>query len=284
MTDSRTLTIREVAARTGIAAPTLRMWETRHGFPVPTRLPSGHRRYSAADVDRIQRVALERDSGLALAVAIGRARPEEELPEQSIFAGMRRRRPQLAPHLLPKRSLLGLSHAIEDECCARAARPLLVGSFQRESYYRASEPRWRDLARTAELALVFADFATRRDPAGGPVEVPIPSVALLRREWSLVCAARDYSACLAAWERPGQDDVEDMERRFECVWTVDPEPVRDAARIAGGMATMAAPDLAARIDAALDAVPATGADQLELAAALTNRMVAYVGSGPGGRH
>ena len=39
------LTIREMAARTGVPQGTLRMWETRYGFPVPERLPSGHRRY-----------------------------------------------------------------------------------------------------------------------------------------------------------------------------------------------------------------------------------------------
>ncbi len=44
-----------------------------------------------------------------------------------------------------KRTLIALSHAIEDECAARAERPLLFGSFQRERFYRDSEPRWREL-------------------------------------------------------------------------------------------------------------------------------------------
>ena len=33
------LTIREVASRTGVEAATLRMWEQRHGFPVPRPPP-----------------------------------------------------------------------------------------------------------------------------------------------------------------------------------------------------------------------------------------------------
>ena len=74
---------------------------------------------------------------------------------------MRRRRPDLQPYTLPKRTLIGLSHAIEDECAARAERPLLFGSFQRVRFYRHSEERWRELARTAEIAIVFADFPER---------------------------------------------------------------------------------------------------------------------------
>ena len=45
------LSIGDVAERTGVAVPTLRMWEQRHGFPQAERLPSGHRRYRAEDVD-----------------------------------------------------------------------------------------------------------------------------------------------------------------------------------------------------------------------------------------
>ena len=60
--------------------------------------------------------------------------------------------------MLRKRVLLALSRAIEDESCAQAERPLLFGSFQRERFYRQSQRRWRDFARTAELAVVFADF------------------------------------------------------------------------------------------------------------------------------
>jgi len=278
VSDTPTLTIREVARRTGIAAPTLRMWEARYGFPVPGRLSSGHRRYSADEVERLREVARDRDAGLSLAAAIDRVRRSAEEVEPSIFAGLRRRRPALVPYLLPKRTLIGLSHAIEDECCARAERPLLVASFQRESFYRDAEPRWRELARTAELAIVFADFPARRDVGGGLVELPMTSSAPLAREWSLVCAARAYGACLAAWERPGQTAVLDAERVFETIWTVDKALVREAVGIAAGLAAGLAPELAEQLRAAAEERSGDSEDQLELATALTSRMVAYVGS------
>jgi len=49
-----TLSIGDVVTATGIGEATLRAWERRFGFPEPRREPSGHRRYSAADVERIR--------------------------------------------------------------------------------------------------------------------------------------------------------------------------------------------------------------------------------------
>ena len=158
------LTIREVARQTGVPEGTLRMWETRYGFPVPERLPSGHRRYSGEDVQRVRQVSRDRETGMSMPAAIERAQQLASEPEASIFAGVRRRRPDLQPYLLAKRTLIGLSHAIEDECAARAERPVLFGGFQRERFYRDAEPRWRELSRTSEAAVVFADFAEPRTP------------------------------------------------------------------------------------------------------------------------
>lgn len=42
-----------VTRRTGITEHTLRAWERRFGFPQPIRLPSGHRRFTADQVQRL---------------------------------------------------------------------------------------------------------------------------------------------------------------------------------------------------------------------------------------
>jgi MerR family transcriptional regulator, light-induced transcriptional regulator len=272
------LTIREVARETGVSEGTLRMWETRYGFPEPTRLPSGHRRYSDDDVTQVRQVARDREAGLSMKAAIDRARELAGEPEVSIFAGVRRRRPDIQPYLLPKSTLIGLSHAIEDECASRAERPVLFASFQRERFWRHAAARWRELARTAHSAIVFADFAEPRVPADAlePVELPIDRADPLGREWSIVCDGGDYAAFLAAWERPGQDDVPDSERRFETVWSVEPSLVRDAARIAAGFVERIQPDLLDRFVDRLRAMPPPSGEELRLVGALTNRMVAYV--------
>jgi DICT domain-containing protein len=211
--------------------------------------------------------------------AIERALGTRTEPETSIFAALRRRRPDLLPYLLPKRTLIALSHAIEDECCARAERPVLLASFQRPRFYRHAEARWRELARTAHAAVVFADFPERRDPAGGPVEVPVAASHPALREWALVCDAPDYAAFLAAWERPGQEHAPDLDRHFETIWSVEPELVREAAHVAAGIVTETAPDLGPGLRERLGGAPPAASDELRLVGALTNRMVAYVATG-----
>lgn len=211
--------------------------------------------------------------------AIDRARAMGSEPELSIFAGVRRRRPDLQPYLLPKRTLVGLSHAIEDECAARAERPVLFASFQRDRFWRHAEPRWRDLARTAHSTMVFADFHTAAIPEDRlePVELPIDRGDPFGREWSIVCDATGYAAFLAAWERPGQEGVPDPERRFETIWSVEPALVRAAARVATGYVERSQPELTERFADRLRAPPPPSSDEVRALGSLTNRMVAYVG-------
>ncbi len=272
----RLLTISDLAERTGVPPATLRSWEARYGFPRPIRLPGGHRRYAEGDVAAVLEVLRHRDSGLALEVAVRRG-STEPTQTRSLYAELRRRHPELTPQPLSKRSLLALSHAIEDECCARAERPLLFGGFQRDRFLRQSYARWVELARTARTAVVFADLGAPRDPRPGvPVEIALPREAPLNREWLVVCDAPDLPACMVAVERPGQEAVLGARRRFEAVWTVDPRAVRNASRVAAALADTYRPgwrdgDLALVADEPLGA----SAD-LRRASELLNRMMGYL--------
>jgi DICT domain-containing protein len=268
------LTIGQLAERTGTAAGTLRMWESRYGFPRASRLASGHRRYSEEDALRVRDVLRRRETGLSLPAAIEQALARPDSAE-SIFAGVRRRAPELATHPLPKRLLVPMSRAIEDEAGASGERGLLAGSFQEERFYRQTQDRWRTLAAPAELSFVFADFERASAPAGRPAEVAVDRAHPLSREWALVWDAPGFAACLAARERtdPGMPDDE---RVFDAVWTVERALVRDAARAALELAATAAPELSLaapeRLGEALE--PDPGATRH--ATALTNRMLAYV--------
>lgn len=51
------LSIGALARATGIAVETLRTWESRYGFPVPDRKPSGHRVYPVSAVPKLRRIA-----------------------------------------------------------------------------------------------------------------------------------------------------------------------------------------------------------------------------------
>jgi MerR family transcriptional regulator, light-induced transcriptional regulator len=274
----RALAIGELAARTGVEEATLRMWERRHGFPAPERLESGHRRYAEGDVERVLRVVRERHSGMSLAAAIGRARDAPPREERSVFAGLRRLRPDIQPVVLRKPVLLALTRAMEDESCARAERPLLFAAFQRERFYRQSQRRWRELARTARLAVVFADFERARLPRNAPAELPLDRSGPLTREWAVVCEAPGHAACLAGIELPPARRRRDPAREFEVIWSVEPAVVRAAADVCAGLARAASPELAARIADAEAEPPAHAPDrQLQLAAAITARTLARLG-------
>jgi MerR family transcriptional regulator, light-induced transcriptional regulator len=267
-------TIGQFVDRTGIAEGTLRMWERRHGFPAPQRLPSGHRRYSEADVELVRRVASERSAGLSLAAAIDRAQSLTASPASSVYAALRRRRPDLEPRTLRKPMMVALTHAVEDESLSRAERPLLFGSFQARRFYRQEQARWRELSRGAALALAFADFERVRTPRDGPAEIPVDRSHPLAREWTVVCCAADYAACVAAWEPPASSPPD---RVFEAIWSVEPEVVREAARICAGIAAAKRPGLIDPVRPWLesDHAPPT-AEQLRLAAAITNRALSYL--------
>ena len=264
--------IADLSRATGVPPGTLRMWEERHGFPAPERLPSGHRRYSESDVQQVRAVIAAREAGLSLPVAIERATGAER--GQSIYALLRQRRPELAPERVPKPRLTALSHAIEDECIQRAQAPVLVGSFQRTRFYRAAQPRWRGFARTAAVAVALADFDTDLGPS--PLEVHVDRDHPLSQEWSVVCHGAGAAACLAGWEPPGQDDRADAEREFELIWTVDPELVHEAAQAAADIIAAAAPKVAARVRAAIGPPPPPSPPEVRSVAALARRMVAYV--------
>jgi DICT domain-containing protein len=270
------LAIGELVARTGVREATLRMWEQRHGFPEPERLASGHRRYRDEDVELVAQVLRERAAGLSLGAAIERVRESGGRTEPSIFAGLRRRRPELQTIVLRKPTLLALTRAIEDESCAQAERALLFGAFQRERFYRRSERRWRELARTAELTVAFADFERVRLPARGPAEVPIARADPLTREWAVVCEAPGHAACLAGLELPASASGGDAARAFEVVWSVEPEVVRTATQICLELVRRASPRLAGRLPELASSGPPSDR-QLRLATAITTRTLGRLG-------
>ena len=273
------LSIGDVVQATGLGEATLRAWERRYGFPQPQREPSGHRRYGAGEVERILRVVAERERGIALPVAIERARAAATgVP--SLFAQLRERRPDLQPMTVRKEHLTPLARAIEEESAARAERPLLIGCFQREGFYRRSEPRWRELARGAEAAFVFADFERVRQPAGGAAELPIDRSHPVSREWALICAAPEHGACMVAWEPPGRPHPGDAQREFELLLSVEPAVVREAAEAATSLAAPIAPAVAERARAYLEGMAPPRAEfQLRLSSSITARLLSSLRGG-----
>jgi DICT domain-containing protein len=274
------LAIKEVAEQSGIAAGTLRMWEQRYSFPKPKRSSNGYRSYSAEDVEALRRVQAYRHRGLSIASAIERAIEDGSHSDRpSLYAAVASSSHDVRPQILRKSTLMALSRAIEHETLASAAAPVLIGAFQHESFYRAVEPRYRQLAKQAEAAVVFADFAAERSPKGGPVEIPLAPEDALGNEWAVVVDAPGYCACLLAWEQhgvtePGADA--DGDRQFEAIWTLDPLAARRASQAAARLVARTDPTLGAELDQLLLDRPMAINDSAPALTALTNRVVAYL--------
>ncbi|HEY2478368.1 MAG TPA: DICT sensory domain-containing protein [Solirubrobacterales bacterium] len=268
------LSIGEAVAATGVGEATLRAWERRFGFPSPRREPSGHRRYTPEEVEQIRAVMRERKRGLSLAVAIERVTAEPSGPP-SLFAPLRERRPDLLPVAIRKPQMLHLSRAVEEESAARAERALMIGAFQRPEFYRASEQRWRRLARGAGLTFVLATFERARRPRDAPVEVPINTTAPAANEWAVICLAPGYSACLIGWETVGAAEQADKDRTFDALLSVEPAVVREVAGCAVAIAAEGEPEVAERARGYIDRIPdSSGRSQLRLAGAITARAFA----------
>jgi DNA-binding transcriptional MerR regulator len=270
----RGFTMGEMSARSGVSEATLRMWETRHDFPRPQRAASGHRRYSERDLARVRAVVRGRERGLSLQAAIELAQDVGDEATPSVYASLRERFPLLEPQVLSKRAMLALSRAIEDECLARAERPILFGCFQRERFYRASQNRWDELSRTAERAVVLADFPRIRTPRGCAIEVPIAATDPIAREWAIVCESPSFGACLAGWERPATTSG-GGERVFEAAWTIEAPAVRLAAQACWRLASASAPDLLEDLRDRLYDAPVAREHELRSAIQLSARMVRY---------
>ena len=81
--------IRTVTELTGVHSVTLRAWERRYGLIMPERTPKGHRLYTQADIETIQRITELLNQGIAISqvrplLESGLSRPAEE--QQSVEA------------------------------------------------------------------------------------------------------------------------------------------------------------------------------------------------------
>ena len=278
---STELAIKDVAERTGIAAGTIRMWEQRYGFPAPERTSSGYRRYTEDDVDALRKVLALRHRGLSVPAAISRAQDTGGASDHpSIYAAVATQNAAARPLILKKTTLVALSKAIEHEALALAAAPIVFAAFQQERFYRSVERRYRRLALHADAAAVFADFPGGvRHPDGAPSEIPIDGDDALGNEWAVIIDAPGYAACLLAWEQPGVTEPggpDDPDRRFEAIWTIDPQATRRAAQVAARLAGRADAAFGERLQELLTDRPLALEEPAPALTALTNRMIAYL--------
>jgi DICT domain-containing protein len=209
--------------------------------------------------------------------AVARAFPRPDQPYPSVFAMLRKRHPEIPTQRLTKTTLVALTHAMEDEYLARAEKAVLFGFFQQERFYRAAEARWRELSHTADFACALADFehpGVEEEEEESPMRVTLLPDSPMRREWVLLCDSPGLSACLAGWERPGQQQTRDSEREYETLWTLEPPVVREVARVcAAHVQDVLTPSRRSSVESRLAEQPAAASADLIRANAVFRRLV-----------
>ncbi|HVF07815.1 MAG TPA: MerR family transcriptional regulator [Actinomycetota bacterium] len=112
-------TIAGVSSLLGIPVPTIRSWERRYGFPVPSRTQGKHRRYSVDEIDqlRMMRDEITRGHSASEAVDIVRRsateiRPRAELLDRFLGAAMRLDPAQLRETLMTGSESMGVEETM----------------------------------------------------------------------------------------------------------------------------------------------------------------------------
>ena len=184
-------------------------------------------------------------------------------------------RPGVRPLRIHKRELNAVVRGLEDEMMASGVQPFVFAAFQRESFYRQAERRYREMARVAEMTLVRADFDSVHHD-GGLVEVPLAPNEPSAREWCFVSDGPGFTVALAAWEVVDRAAEHDSRRSFELVWSADAAAVRHAARTAVDLAARIAPDVAVQAEPLLKGEPPPEGEEHRRLAAMANRVLAYL--------
>jgi len=119
--DQTQLPIASVSSLLGIPIPTIRSWERRYGFPVPSRTQGQHRRYSVEEVDQLRMVRDEITRGHNAREAVdvvrrstGESRPRTELLDRFLVASMHLDPSTLREVLTEGTEQLGVEHTIRD--------------------------------------------------------------------------------------------------------------------------------------------------------------------------
>jgi len=119
--DQTQMPIASVSSLLGIPIPTIRSWERRYGFPVPSRTLGQHRRYSLDEIDQLRMVRDEitRGHNAREAVDVVRrstteARPRTELLDRFLVASMNLDPSQLREILTEGTEQLGVEPTIRD--------------------------------------------------------------------------------------------------------------------------------------------------------------------------
>ena len=272
------LTIGDLAERTGVPRRRCAAGSRATGFREPVRFAGGHRRYAERRRRRRARGAARTATAASRwkrpYAAPGPRRCSRGPSTPSCAAGS----PSWPPQLLSKTHACWRSATRSRTSAARGrSEPVLFGGFQRDSFLRSSYARWVELARTARSPSSSPTSPLRATHAPG-CRSRWPSRAR-RPSTGSGSSSATPPTCRRAWPRssdPARRGVADSRRRFEAVWTVDPQAVRHASRVAATLADEYRPGWRRGELAVLGDEPAAASADLRRASDVLSRTMDYL--------
>lgn len=161
--------------------------------------------------------------------------------------------PHLRSQMYFKSALTALSHAMEDLILAGSDSPLVIANFQQERFYQQEIRRYQQIAQQTDHVYVLAAPETDSGfaVASGSLEtIPLMPNDGLAQEWHLVIIGEQYTACLICREQLKSVSSLDQTRRFEGLWTFDPQVTTQAARLLLGRIANYRPELNPKVEEA----------------------------------
>jgi signal transduction histidine kinase len=202
--------------------------------------------------------------------------------EGSLFDRLRRAEPDIATLSVTKSTLVATSHLIETLVYDHPERCVLVSGFQQGRYWARERDRYLQLSDDND---VIALFAGREPPAGSVdhVGLRLRTGDPLAQEWFVLAMGPGLAITLCGLDgdahSAAQAPVQEAERVFDVVWSLDPRVAAIAAQVVVKGLERAAPDRAQEVAAVLEEAgrrPPTTSESLRVGAALLAGMVRRV--------
>lgn len=174
---------------------------------------------------------------------------------QSVFHSIRALFPvDWQPITCSKATLIDFSHAIEDVFIVHRLRGVLFTGFQESSYWQQEVQRYRHLSQIAQQVCIFAGRSLPDDATYREVRVTLPEDSPLCQEWFVIGLTEHFSILLAGLDR--LEPVEhDALRRFETLWTFDPDLISSVLAMLLDLVRQQRPEKAAQVEAAVQRFP-----------------------------
>ncbi len=175
--------------------------------------------------------------------------------QHSIFGRVREHFPaSWQPITCSKATLVDFSHAIEDMFIIHQLRGVLLTGFQESAYWNQEIERYQRISQIAQQVCIFAGRPLPPDSTYGEVRVALPEGSPLRQEWFVIGLTEHFSILLAGLDRLEPAEHEAL-RRFETLWTFDPDVIGSALADLVEVVRQTRPDKARQIEEALQCFP-----------------------------